>query len=98
VVRAVAHDEMEEADRVRTNERVRDHFSALPPEDLDRVTSVEDPQRTITLFRALAGAGSLGAAARAYRSRLSLPLYVQLGVITLGEQLAPADPGDSGPG
>ena len=43
-------------DRVQANDRVRDHFEALPPEDLAEVTSVEDLRQTITIFRALVGA------------------------------------------
>jgi len=57
IIRAYAYDELESTDRIRANERVRDHFQALPPEDPARASSVEDLTQTITIFRALIGAG-----------------------------------------
>jgi tetratricopeptide (TPR) repeat protein len=48
---------LEDTDRVQANDRVRDHFQALPAEDPGRATSVEDLTQTITIFRALIGAG-----------------------------------------
>lgn len=62
IIRADAYDRLESTDQVQANDRIRDHFQALPPEDLQRAGSVEDLSRTITIFRALVGAGHLGEA------------------------------------
>ncbi|HEV2811380.1 MAG TPA: DUF4062 domain-containing protein, partial [Acidimicrobiales bacterium] len=69
VVRAYAHDRLDDEQRVAANKRVRDHFTALPPEDADRATSVEDLERSITIFRATLGAGDAAHARRTFKSR-----------------------------
>ena len=59
IIRAYAYDRLESTEQVQANDRIRDHFQALPPEDLQRAASVEDLSKTITIFRALVGAGHL---------------------------------------
>src|SRR6185437_8928607 len=36
IIRAYAYEQLEAKDRVRANNRVRDHFQALPPEDTEK--------------------------------------------------------------
>ena len=79
IVRAHVHDELEERDRISANERVRDHFQALPPEDVATAQSVEDVRRTIAIYRALVGAGQHAAASGLYEARLDDVLMVRLG-------------------
>lgn len=59
IIRAYAYDRLESTDQVQANDQIRDHFQALPPEDLQRAASVEDLSQTVTIFRALVGAGHL---------------------------------------
>jgi tetratricopeptide (TPR) repeat protein len=90
IVRAYVHDQLEDADRVQANERVRDHFDALPPEVPEDANSVEDLRHTITIFRALVGAGRLDDASALWQSHLSDALMVKLGVYsTVVELLTP---------
>jgi tetratricopeptide (TPR) repeat protein len=90
IVRAYVHDQLEDTDRVQANERVRDHFEALPPEDPNTAASVEDLRQTITIFRALVGAGQRGAASALWATRLGHALVVGLGAYaTVVELLAP---------
>jgi hypothetical protein len=56
VIRSYTHDLINEGEAARANMALRDHFQALPPEDLNAVTTVEDLRRSITIFRALIGA------------------------------------------
>lgn len=69
VVRAYAHDRLDDEQRVAANERVRDHFTALPPEDAALATGVEDLERSITIFRATLGAGDTEDARQTFKSR-----------------------------
>jgi hypothetical protein len=96
IVRAYTHDQLDGSDRVQANERVRDHFQALPAEDTTNITSVEDLRQTVTYFRALVGAGQYPAAAALWDRTLSTPLARQLGafstVVELLRPLAPHDP------
>lgn len=90
IVRAYAHDQLEDTDRVQANDRVRDHFEALPPEDPDSATSVEDLRQTITIFRALVGAGRLNDAGVLWLRGLGNALVVELGAyVTVVELLTP---------
>lgn len=77
VVRAYAHGQLEDDERVRANERVRDHFSALRPERVTKATSVDSLRQTITIFRALTGCGRFDEAEALYGNGL-------------GEALSPA--------
>ena len=70
IVRAHVHDELEDRERISANERVRDHFQALPPDDVEAAQSVEDVRRTIAIHRALVGAGQDEAASDLYERRL----------------------------
>lgn len=89
IIRAYAHDQLEDTDRVQANDRVRDHFEALPPEDPASATSVEDLTQTITIFRALIGAGHLRDACSVW-AEFSNALLVDLGAYaTITELLAP---------
>lgn len=90
IVRAYVHEQLDASDRVRANERVRDHFQALPPEPEATAKSVEDLGRTITIFRALVGAGQRNAARALWASRLSSVLIEQLGAhVAVIELLSP---------
>jgi tetratricopeptide (TPR) repeat protein len=95
IVRAVAHDQLDEGNRIRANERITEHFEALPDPEDSEVSSVEELQKTITLFRALVGAGRFTKAARVWEGRLSAPILVELGAtataIELLEPLASFD-------
>jgi hypothetical protein len=62
IIRAYAYDQLEDSDRIQANDRIRDHFQSLPPEDPGHAASVEDLSQNITIFRALVGAGHIGAA------------------------------------
>ena len=62
IIRAYTHDRLEDADRIIANDRVRDHFQALPPEDPVRAARVGELSQTITIFRALIGAGHVSEA------------------------------------
>jgi tetratricopeptide (TPR) repeat protein len=89
IIRAYAFEQLEDTDRVDANDRIRDHFQALPPEDPARATSVEDLSQTITIFRALIGASHLSDA-RALWARFGATLLVDLGsYATITELLAP---------
>ncbi len=89
IIRAYAHDQLEETDRVQANDRIRDHFEALPPEDPAKASSVEDLSQTITIFRALIGAGHLDNASEVWES-LKPALLVKVGAYaTITELLAP---------
>lgn len=90
IVRAYVHDQLENADRVQANERIRDHFQALPPEDPDSAASVEDLRRTITIFRALIDIGRLDDASTLWQRTLGNVLVVGLGAYaTVVELLTP---------
>jgi hypothetical protein len=90
VVRAFAHEQMDNREKVGANERIRDYFQALPPEEPASVNSVEDLQQTITLFRALTGALQHASAAFVWFRRLADPLMVDLGAnATVIELLQP---------
>lgn len=57
IVRAYVHDGLADEDRVQANFRVSQHFEALPPEEPLAATRIDDLRQSITLFRALVGAG-----------------------------------------
>jgi len=89
IIRSYAHEQLEEPDRVQANDRVRDHFEALPPDQFERVTSVEDLTQTITIFRALIGAGHQDQASKLW-AKFGKVLLVDLGAYaTVTEMLTP---------
>jgi tetratricopeptide (TPR) repeat protein len=87
IVRAVVHDQFEEGNRVRANERITRHFEALPALEENEVSSVEELQSTITLFRALVGAGRFDRAVDVWSSRLQQPVLVRLGATATAVEL-----------
>lgn len=91
IIRAYVHDLLQPGDRIEANDRIRDHFQALPPEDLTQVSSVEDLRQTLTIFRALIGAGHLGQA-NTFFSTFDEALMVHLGGFsTVIELLQPVE-------
>jgi tetratricopeptide (TPR) repeat protein len=97
IIRAYAHEQLGETDRVQANDRIRDHFQALPPEDPKSAASVEDLNQTITIFRALIGASHLVEADRLWTD-LGTALTVNVGAYaTITELLAPIADDDSRP-
>jgi tetratricopeptide (TPR) repeat protein len=78
VVRGYALDQLEENDRARTYERIRDHFESLPPEDADQATELSDLKNTFQIYRALIGAGHLEEAASLYINRFSSALFFSI--------------------
>jgi len=89
IIRAYAYEQLEDTDRVDANDRIRDHFQALPPEDPARASSVEDLNQTITIFRALIGASHLSDA-KALWARFGDTLLIDLGsYATITELLSP---------
>ena len=78
IVRVYAFEQLQEGERVSTNERIRAHFEALPPEDLETASSVEYLERTITIFRALVGSGRSDEASALWQGRLWKPLYLRI--------------------
>lgn len=82
IVRAYAFDQLQEGDRRKANERVHAHFEALPAEDVDAANSVEDLDRTITIFRALVGSGRFMDASMLWERRLFHGLYVRFAAYT----------------
>lgn len=96
IIRAYAHEQLEDTDRVRANDRIRDHFEALPPEDPGTATSVEDLSQTTTIFRALIGAEHLSEADGLWREGLGRALLINLGAYaTVTELLAPIADNDA---
>src|SRR5205823_5719083 len=72
------------------NAAVRGDFPARLPENLARVTSVDDVHRTMTLFRALVGAGLTTEASTFWQQNLHEVLLRRLGAYpTVAELLAP---------
>ncbi|GIM91676.1 DUF4062 domain-containing protein [Paractinoplanes toevensis] len=87
VIRSYVYDQLEAGDRVRANQAVRDYFQALPPEDTERATGVEDLRQTITIFRALVGAGLVANADELWARSLADILLVQLGAYSTATEL-----------
>jgi tetratricopeptide (TPR) repeat protein len=87
VIRAYVYDRLQSRDRISVHKAVRDHFQALPPEDVQSATSVEDLRSTITLFRALVGGGEPDRAVELWRDRLSRVMLVRLGANSTAVEL-----------
>jgi tetratricopeptide (TPR) repeat protein len=86
IIRAYAHDQLEDGDRVQANDRVSDHFQSLPAENLDKVASVEDLTQTIAIFRALVGGGHVYEAEGVW-TRFGNTLIVNLGAYATAVEL-----------
>jgi hypothetical protein len=78
-VRGVAFDQLEHSDRTATFKTLRDHFAALPPEDLKRATELSHLKNSIEVFRLLVGAGMLKEAASHYFGELANSLMYSVG-------------------
>lgn len=90
VVRAFAQDQLDGKERVEVNERIRDHFSALPGEEPDDAASVDDLRQTIAIFTALLRASRMEEAMSLFRRRLHRPLLYRLGAYsTVAELMEP---------
>jgi hypothetical protein len=90
IVRGYAHETLDSGERIGANTRLRDYFQAQPPEDTASVTSVEDLQQTIQLFRALTGAQLYVEGERVWQDQLAGPLLERLGAnSTVTELLEP---------
>jgi hypothetical protein len=78
-VRGVAFDQLETSDRVGTYKALRDHFAAMPPEDIKRATELDHLKNSIEVFRLLLGAGLLKEAASHYFGELANALHYSIG-------------------
>ena len=79
VVRAYAFEQLEERDRTQTYCTISNHFSSLPPENVDEATELAHVKNSLEIMRALIGADRLGEAASFYRGTLSNRLYFSIG-------------------
>lgn len=78
-VRGVAFDQLESSDKAGTYKALRDHFAAMPPEDLKRATELDHLKNSIEVFRLLLGAGLLKEAASHYFGELANALHYSIG-------------------
>lgn len=78
-VRGVAFDQLEITDRAGTYKALRDHFAAMPPEDVKRATELDHLKNSIEVFRLLLGAGLLKEAASHYFGELANALHYSIG-------------------
>src|SRR5262249_38296873 len=93
IVRAVAHEMLDEENRVRANERIVTHFEALSDEPVRTINSVEDLHRPIALYRALVGAHRHAQAHTVWQWSLRKPIFLDLGATrTAIELLTPLAP------
>ena len=96
IIRAYVHARLENRVRVQANNAVQDYFQALPPEDPGQATTVEDLRQTITIFRALHGAGLHKDATKVWTRGLGHALLVQLAAYpTVVELMTPYADADS---
>ncbi len=82
VIRAFALDSIDEDEKTSANRQIRDHFSSLPGDALESANSIEDLRQTITIFRAMVGAGELTEAQRLYESGLHIALRFRVAAYT----------------
>jgi tetratricopeptide (TPR) repeat protein len=73
VVRAYAFEKLEERERTQAYNAIHDHFSNLPPENLDKATELIHVKNSVEIMRALIGAGRFKEAFNFYREQLSRP-------------------------
>lgn len=78
-VRGVAFDQLETTDKAGTYKALRDHFAAMPPEDVKRATELDHLKNSIEVFRLLLGAGLLKEAASHYFGELANALHYSIG-------------------
>lgn len=90
IVRAYTYGQLGTRKRIKINDKLHSHFAALPAEGERRATTVEDLTRSITVFRALVGAGQLDEAATYWGNDLGETLQRHLGAhATVVELLTP---------
>src|SRR6185437_31344 len=78
IVRAVAHDQLDDGNRIQANERISAHFEALPDQTPGEARSVEELRGVISLFRALVGSGRFSRAASVWSSTLMKPVLLDM--------------------
>jgi tetratricopeptide (TPR) repeat protein len=83
VVRASAFDLLQGWDRKDAFGEIRDHFSEIPPENLDEVTEIHQLRRTLEIYHALVGAGLRDQASDFYEERLTRTLQYHLAAYLL---------------
>jgi tetratricopeptide (TPR) repeat protein len=83
VVRGHAAELLEEGDRKQTFLTIRDHFAALPPDDLDTATELSHVANSIEIYRCLIGAGLFDEAVYFYVGDLSNTLLFHVAAHTL---------------
>jgi len=87
IVRAVAHDQLDDGNRIQANERISAHFEALPDQMPGEARSVEELRGVISLFRALVGSGRFAKARRVWSSRLRKPVLLRMGATAVAIEL-----------
>ena len=90
IIRAYVHSQLEREERVQANLYAHDYFAALPPENTDAATSVDELGQTIAIYRALIGGERFEEAYLVWTNRLSVPLSTFIGAsATALELLSP---------
>jgi len=79
VVRAYAFEQLEERDRAKTYNSIRDHFASMPPEDIEGATELVHVKNSIEIMRALIGAGKFEEAFAFYQGDLAVVLEFSIG-------------------
>jgi len=79
VVRASAYQLLEEQDREPTYDKLRNHFAALPPENLQQASELAHLKNNLEILRLLIGGGRVQQAANHYRGDLAESLGFLLG-------------------
>lgn len=79
VVRSYAAESLEANDRVATFDVVRDHFAALPPDDLSTATELAHVTQSLEIYRCLIGADKFDKAIEFYNGDLGSTLLFHLG-------------------
>lgn len=93
VVRAYAFEGLAGDERKAVFERIRDHFTSLPPTPLEDVRDLSDLHRDLEIYHALVGEGLLDSAAEFYAGRLARVLHHNIAAYhTMVELLTPLFP------
>jgi hypothetical protein len=79
VVRASAYQLLEQEDREPTYNTLRNHFAALPPENLENATDLSDVKNSVEVLRLLLGAGQLQDAEKHFCDGLAAALLRSVG-------------------
>jgi len=90
VVRAYAFEQLDEQDRARSYDSIRDHFASLPPENLKEATELAHVKNRIEIMRTLIGAGWFAKSVQFYRGPFADSLLFSIGAYhTMIELLRP---------